>query len=448
MSKSLNFTKAALESLPPPIEGRADYRDTKVTTLMIRVSATGRKVFSVYAWNSSQQKPMRYNIGKFPDWSIEQARKKALEIINAWNAGEDPGQLKQQAREELTLGEFFARYIEQHAKAHKRSWKQDVGRFDKYLTNASDGLNLAAKKISSITKSDIATLHLKIGKTQPTTANRVLALLSVVFNLAKDWGILSKDNPTNGVKKFAENHRDRFVQRDEMPRFFAALQQENSPAMRDFFLLCLFTGARSSNVMAMRWEHISVDRREWRIPADESKNGQALHVILSDEALAVLAERGEGNATPWVFPSRSASGHLTEPKKAWQQIFDRDELAQIELRLRASGYAPVSNPSAPLHLQLIASREQAAAAGIDVSGCRMPPTHIHDLRRTHGSFQAIGGSSLPIIAKSLGHRTLASTQIYAHLDRDPIRESVEDATRLMMRYATQNQSQDEDLGNV
>ena len=164
--------------------------------------------------------------------------------------------------------------------------------------------------------------------------------------------------------------------------------------------------------------------------------------------MEVLARRQEGNAGPWVFPSRSASGHMTEPKKAWQQIFDRDELAQIELRLRASGHAPDWNPSTPLHLQLIASQEQAAAAGIDISGCRMPPLRIHDLRRTHGSFQAIGGSSLAIIGKSLGHKTLAATQIYAHLDRDPIRESVEDATRRMMQYAMQDQSHDNGPGKA
>jgi len=56
----------------------------------------------------------------------------------------------------------------------------------------------------------------------------------------------------------------------------------------------------------------------------------------------------------------------------------------------------------------------------------------HDLRRTLGSYQAAGGTSLGIIGKSLGHKSLAATAIYAQLDLDPVRESVLSATRTMI----------------
>ena len=60
---------------------------------------------------------------------------------------------------------------------------------------------------------------------------------------------------------------------------------------------------------------------------------------------------------------------------------------------------------------------------------------IHDLRRTLGSWQAAAGSSLPIIGKSLGHKSLGATQIYARLNLDPVRASVNKATEAMLLAA-------------
>jgi integrase len=57
---------------------------------------------------------------------------------------------------------------------------------------------------------------------------------------------------------------------------------------------------------------------------------------------------------------------------------------------------------------------------------------IHDLRRTLGSWQAAAGVPLHTIGKSLGHRNLATTQIYSRLDLDPVRQAVETATSAML----------------
>lgn len=52
-----------------------------------------------------------------------------------------------------------------------------------------------------------------------------------------------------------------------------------------------------------------------------------------------------------------------------------------------------------------------------------------------GSWQAITGASLPIIGKSLNHKSHQATAIYARLDLDPVRASVEKATEAMLRAA-------------
>jgi integrase len=92
----------------------------------------------------------------------------------------------------------------------------------------------------------------------------------------------------------------------------------------------------------------------------------------------------------WVFPSTRGSGrHLTDFKRGWKALLERAGLADRDVRQ-------------------------------------------HDLRRTLGSYQAAGGTSLGIIGKSLGHKSLAATAIYAQLDLDPVRQSVLSATRTMI----------------
>ena len=154
--------------------------------------------------------------------------------------------------------------------------------------------------------------------------------------------------------------------------------------MQDFFLLALLTGARRGNVASMRWDDVDPTWKLWRIPGEVAKGGQPIVVPLVDAALAILTRRkATANGNPWVFPSYGKSGHIVEVKGAWKRI------------LTAAGLSDV---------------------------------RPHDLRRTLGSWQAIGGASLPIIGRSLGHSQPATTQVYARLQLDPVRASVTAAT--------------------
>jgi integrase len=91
----------------------------------------------------------------------------------------------------------------------------------------------------------------KAGKAVATVRN-IRALASGIFGKAIEWGFLDY-NPAQGVKVAGKKvSRDRFLQADELPRFFQSLAEEE-PAMRDFILLALLTGARRANLCAMRW---------------------------------------------------------------------------------------------------------------------------------------------------------------------------------------------------
>lgn len=385
MENRINFTKATLDGLPLPASGqRATYHDAKTPGLQLRLTATGVKTFSVFRRVRGGD-PERVTLGRYPAMSIEQARRLALDASAAMEAGENPAESKRLARAERSFGDLFAEYLERHAKPRKRTWREDQQRFEQYLRKP-----LAGKKVSAVDRQAIAAVHSAITRAgHSAVANRVLALVSSVFGWAISAG-LCNDNPARGIKRNPEKSRDRFLQSDELPRFFAALAEEPNETIRDYLLISLLTGARRTNVLGMRWADVSLERGEWHIPM--TKNGTPQTVTLTPEALEILARRQAANTdgSAFVFPGPGKTGHLVEPKKGWQRILEKAELADLR---------------------------------------------IHDLRRTIGSWQAKTGASLAIIGKSLNHKNPATTAIYARLDLDPVRESMERATSAMLAAA-------------
>ena len=194
-------------------------------------------------------------------------------------------------------------------------------------------------------------------------------------------------NPCRGVKRFREEKRDRFLLPDEMGRFFTALSAEPDDTLRDFFWIALLSGARRGNGQSMRWDEMDLSRGDWRVPGDKSKNREGMLVHLPPQAVEILNRRLAERDGEYVFGSYGATGHLVEPKASWARI-------------------------------------RTAA--------RLPGLRMHDLRRMLASWQAITGTSLHVIGKSLGHRDPSATAIYARLTRAPVSESVDRAAIAML----------------
>ncbi len=432
MAQTINFTKEAIRALPTPAV-RMEYADgggrASVNGLLLRVTPTGVKSFCVLK-RIKGGKLERFTLGRFPDLTVEQARRKATDVLSTVASGDNPAEVRRKIKGELTFAQMFEEYRRRHAETSKRTWREDVQRFNDYLH-----VPIGGKKLSKIERRDIRAIHEDITKGgHATTANRVLALISSVFGKAIEWEY-AEANPATGIKHNRERSRDRFIQSDELPRFFASLAEESNGTMRDFFLLALLTGARRSNVAGMRWTDVSLERAEWRI--ERTKNDDPQTVALSPEALQILADRRE-EAEPdaaFVFPGEGETGHIVEPKSAWRRIFDRDELSQLIARIEATGGVFEQKDGESIVRSLARARSHAEKMKVRVDGARIPDLRIHDLRRTLGSWQAAAGASLAVIGKSLNHRTVTATAIYARLNLDPVRESVTRATSAMMAAA-------------
>ena len=403
--RKFNFTKKAIEALPSPTNGqRAYFYDSAIRGLAVAVSPAGKKVFILYRKISGR--PERVTIGPCADLSIEQARNRAEEMNGTIALGQNPAKARRSVRDEMTLQELFTTFLELYSKKYKKNWSDDQGLFNLHLSAWK------FRKISSIRKMDVVALHSHIGRTRGKyAANRVVELLCSMFNKAREEWEWSGTNPAAGVKAYPEKKRDRFLQAHELPIFFKALSKEPNATVRDYILLSLLTGARRTNVQDMRWSEIDFTRAEWKIP--ETKNGEPMTVALSAPALNILESRRESSVGEWVFPGVGSTGHLVEPKTAWKRILKRASEMELDEWLKA-------NPKLTAKDFL----KQNPTAGFK-------DLRLHDLRRTLGSWQAATGSSLPIIGKSLGHKSLGATQIYARLNLDPVRESVNRATDAM-----------------
>lgn len=433
MDKKFNFTKEKLESLPIPAD-RETYQDAKVAGLTIRITKNGTKSFSFFRRIKGGE-PIRVTLGKYPLISIENARLEASKLNLSVESRNNPAAVRKAHKAELTFKELFTQYLERHSKPKKRTWDEDLQKYEKYLEKP-----LGKLKISAISRKEISDIHNAITLAgNSTTANRVLALISSIFGRAIEWNFL-QTNPAIGIRRNKEIPRKRFIQSNELPLFFSALRAEENETVRDIFILALLTGARRENVITMKWEDISFERAEWYI--ERTKNGESQTVTLTTEAVEILIKRKPKTIRQYVFEGTGKLGHFRNPDKGWlrlksrakaigfiQALANKLEWSDIELETKMSEAIASPIETIDNHLQT------ASSVGLSPDQFSIDNLRIHDLRRTLGSWQAKAGASLVMIGKSLNQKSVQTTAIYAHLDKEPVRASVELATKNMLEAA-------------
>jgi integrase len=285
----------------------------------------------------------------------------------------------------ITVERLFAKYLQLHAKPRTKRWQDTEKNYQRYVSCFSK------VQTRNLTRLQVQSWVDKLGRTKgKPTANRAYDILRAFLS----WGIrkevINHRNPCIGVDRFRLKARERFIQPgDEFDRLAAALDAEPDETARDFFWMSLFTGARKTNVLMMKWDDINFELGMWRIP--DTKNGDTQYICLIDEALKILHRRHENKRCCWVFEStRRPGAHYSCPQSAWERIRTRAGIKDVR---------------------------------------------IHDLRRTLGSYLAIQGTSSTIIGKALGHRSLQATSIYARLSQNPVREAVTSALTPMLKKA-------------
>jgi integrase len=427
LTKIIPFSVEKLTTLPVPEKGIMTYRDAQNPLLQLYITPSRKITFFVR--KRIKGRDVRLKVGTYPTLTIAQARSHATALAAQVEKGGDPvAEKKLAAAMGITFGEQSAMYIERHCKKRNKTWMKREKEVEKYLQS------FLKMPLSSITRDDVENLHLRIGKRAPIMANRIAAFVRSVFNYAirKGW---EGRNPAQGFERFKEVSRDRFILPHEMPFVLKAIEAENAEIIRGYFKMLLLTGARRSDVLQMRWDQIDWNLQTWRIP--DSKNGQPLMLPLTQKAIEILKQRKENSKSTWVFPNdRKSERPMVSPQKAWERIRARATIEMWEQEPDFKILVEQIKPDLPMtwqafEIRLVDALQKHTQFPKFGLGCGLLDVRIHDLRRTFASYQALGGSSLQVIGKSLGHKSIAATQIYARLQLEPVRQSVDKAVDAM-----------------
>jgi integrase len=315
---TINLTKRSIEALPLTTAGQVLYRDTELKGFGLRVGSTS-KVFFVEG--QVRRRTVRSTIGKFGPLSPDVARRLALQQLAEMSQGRDPNaERRREEAESLSLRAAFESFF---------AAKPNLSRGTK--SNYQRTLNLyladwAAQPLRDISRQAILLRHRRISDEHgPVTANYAMRHLRSVYNFV---AATHEEYPSNPVAILTqartwapERRRRRLVPAHDLFAWWAAVMQEQ-PLARDFLLVALFTGMRRREIAGLRWENVDLRGRTLTVP--KTKNGEPLTLPLSSFLTRLLMERRLlVGGSPYVFPTRSATGHVAEVKSFTRRVGER-----------------------------------------------------------------------------------------------------------------------------
>jgi integrase len=379
MSK-LKLTKSAVDSAVPRAR---DYelRDTLVPGFLLKVTPTGRKIFMVqYRTNSGdRRKPA---IGRFGELTVEQARRIAQDWLADVRKGRDPSAERSASRKAPTVKQLCEQFIEDYSRPRNKPYTVEMNELNinKHILPV-----LGSKKVHEVTRADVAILMKRMERS-PVAANRVLACLRKMFNMAEVWGHRPDgSNPCRHVPKYPEKGKTRLITDAELVRLFAYLDRADAEGLEHPFLtlairLQFAFAARMSEIINLEWAWTDFTIR--RVAWPDSKTG-GMSKPMSAEAVRLLSTAPRLKGSPYVCPS----------------IFD---------------------PSMPMskHTYIAGWRRILKRAGVSHVG-------THGIR--HRVATDIANSGIPVkVGMALtAHKTVTMFMRYVHSEDDPIRAAAD-----------------------
>ncbi|MEA1649199.1 site-specific integrase [Nitrospirillum sp. BR 11164] len=432
MAMAVKLTERVVKGLEPPASGNKITYDSEVSGFGARVTALG-KVSFVLNYRAEGGRERRITIGSWPDWPVETARSRAKELKRQVDLGEDPMGDRHARRAAPTVLDLAERYREEHLpKKRAGSAKEDERNLRVHVLP-----RLGKMKVADVRFSDVDRLHQDISRTAPYAANRVLSLLSKLFNLAIKWEVRT-DNPVKGVDKNAEEKRKRYLSGVELVALTEVLQAHRERSSANVVRLLLLTGARRGEVLSARWDQFDLTAGLWVKPGATTKQKTEHRVPLSAPARQLLAEMraqaekvAPAKRSPFVFPGDTPTRPMKDISSFWRAV---TELASVSLfaaqpetlagRIAAALQAKLGRLPTYREWLDAAKAEWAGRPGESIPA-GLTDVRVHDLRHTYASILVSAGLSLPIIGALLGHTQAQTTARYAHLMDDPLRAATE-----------------------
>ncbi len=340
-----------------------------------------KKTF-VYCFRSPQNKKLAYiTIGVYGSITVDEARIQAKKFAHSVQIEKiDPREIKKakqvEVQQSITFEEFWQVFTEKYIKKHHQpsTINRDASRIKLYILPF-----FGKKPIADIERRDVLAFKDSLSN---GTSTKCLRLLSVAFNQAELWEYRSQNsNPCQGVTKQPEKKMNRFLSDEELDRLNKVLVERSGTGTDSgsnytiaAFRLLIYTGCRLGEVLSLKWEDVNL--KENFIHLKESKGGER-GIPLNESAKNLIAGLQKKPDNPYVFCGKKPGTHLVAVQKIWGRIRKKADI---------------------------------------------PDFRIHDFRHSFASFALKKGVSLYGVSKLLGHKNIATTTRYAHLELEELKK--------------------------
>lgn len=411
----MKLTLKSVEALSYEKQGNAaDLRfDDELAGFGVRVYPSGKKAYFVQ-YRTANGTKRRQVIGYANVLSPTVARGMAKDVLGEVRKGADPLEDRRTKRGEATLKEFFATYEAEFAST-KRAWKDDKQRIADHILPA-----LGARKLSSITQSDVVQFRnkltnteakrpvrkrpLKEGEAPPAarnlsvgTVNRIMAVLKHMLSVAEKQGYITK-SPAKSVRHYrAAPPRDISLTEQQYGALLEAIDREPNVYAAALIKVALLTGRRIGELRVAKWADLAPNDRYLRVP--DTKAGEQQFVTLDSHTAEVLRAVPQIDGNPFIFSGESGEGPLVNYRKAWLRIIKAADVPYF------------------------------------------PP---HGLRHSAASFMMASGVPVKTIGALLGHKDSRTTDKYLHHQPAQLRE----AASVISSALTKGRKKEESAGDA
>jgi integrase len=330
-SERIKLTKPVADNATPAIvNGKVRQKLYLDTTLRGFGLCVGSQSKTFFAQRELRGKTIRYTIGRYGVFTVDQARQEARQKLAQMARGENPVEEERKKRAQgLTLEEAWK--LEADTLRSKGRSQKTLARYEHTVHLYLKGW--LKKNLVSITREDVRLKHKQIAEDVAAgkyargrirtnspgfnTANDVMRVLRAIWNRARRQHPELPESPTVNVDWFNMVAPRSALTAETLNIWYQAVKSSKNTVRRDALLLMLFSGLRRTNASEIRWTDVDFERKALFIP--KPKSGRAFYLPLSNYLLELLQNRQQENAefapsSPWVFPAESASGHLEEPR--------------------------------------------------------------------------------------------------------------------------------------
>jgi len=327
-----------------------ELRDTIVPGFLCKVTARGRKVFMLqYRTNLGERRKPR--IGQFGELTVEQARSIAQDWLADVRKGNDPSAAKQEARKAPTVKDLCKQFIEEYSIPRNKPSTVETyqDQIDRYIIPA-----LGTLKVPDVTRVHVMDMMRDMARIA-VTANRALACLRKMLNMAEVWGYRPDgSNPCRHVPKYREDGETRYITNSELARLYAYLDRADAeglehPTLTLAIRLQFEFSARMSEIRTLEWSWIDFENR--RIVWPDSKTGD-MSKPMSEVAYQLLKNAYRFENSPYVCPAINDSEVPLSSGtyyNAWRRILGRAKVPHVGTHgIRHRAATDIANSGVPI----------------------------------------------------------------------------------------------------